>query len=67
MRTKTEIKAKIEELEEAVVEVEAEFRKALSDDSVEESSKESEDLDLEFETKKKEIEKRIELLEWILD
>jgi len=67
MRAKAEIKAKIEELEEAIVEVEAEFRKALSDDNVDELSQESEELDLEFETKKKEIEKRIELLEWILD
>jgi len=67
MRTKAEIKAKIEELEEAIVEVEAEFRKALSDDDVDEFSQESEELDLEFETKKEEIEKRIELLEWILD
>ena len=67
MRTKTEIRAKIEELEEAILEVEVEFRKVLSDDDIVDSSKESEDLELEFEARKDAIEKRIELLEWVLE
>ena len=66
MRTEQEIKDKLGELDDELNELESDFNDHLEDEGIDEFSDQYEPLEDEFNFKKKEVEKRIELLEWIL-
>ena len=66
MRTKEEIKDKIDELDSEKDDLENEFTETLEDEDIEEYSDKGEELRFEYDQKIEAIEKQIELLEWIL-
>ena len=64
MRTENEIK--IKELEEALEEIDDEFKETLEDEEIDEFSEAGEELEAEFETKKEMVEKQVDILGWVL-
>lgn len=67
MRTEEEIKDKIDELESEKDDLENEFQENLEDEGIEDDSEKGEELRCEYDEKVEEMDKRIELLEWVIE
>lgn len=67
MHTQEEIEGKIDELKSDLEDLEDDTKEEMEAEGVDEMDDKGEEIELEFEAKKKALEKQIELLEWVIE